>query len=193
MNNAGLTQKPRLDAWEQIYAVLFRPTEAFSAPVKPGTLPLGLAVLLLVSVMLALIHAGTLVSLWLMIVMIGCWLVLLWCLGSGILYLLTRGVAADATLGQLLGATALSALPWCLLAPLHALAARGGWGPSLAAVGTLVVWVWWLKALHGAIAGTLGITGKQATLAIFGSVITLLALPLLLGIVGVLTVVIVAL
>ncbi|HEY9721046.1 MAG TPA: hypothetical protein V6D47_03480 [Oscillatoriaceae cyanobacterium] len=176
-------------ALETYYDVLFRPSTAFARPLSFG---LGALTLLLISAVLALSSGGTdSVGLWLVFLALAAWAIFTWLAGGAIAYILARAWHAPVEPGPFYAALALATLPWLLAAPLGVIGAWGAAGHTIAGIGGLVVFVWWLVELVLAVRGAGGMsTGRAIAVLVLSAVLPLVlpALVLTFGTLGLLAV-----
>lgn len=160
-----------------LYGVLFRPGETFDAMADEVSLGLALFVLAGLAVVLAFAVAPAGVSALLLTwgVLTG-WLVFLWVLLSGLVYVAGSILGGRGALSGVMGALAYAFLPLMLLAPIGAWSGMGGSDTGIG-VATLGVLLWWGRALHAAVCGSLRLSGTQATFALLGAELAVVGIP----------------
>ncbi|MEB3197139.1 MAG: YIP1 family protein [Candidatus Sericytochromatia bacterium] len=170
------------------YRVMFRPDQAFAAWGDALPLTQALAALFFVAACLAfsLAPAGLVPLASTFAVALG-WL--LW----GSLIVSAALFATGSLLGGrgawqgLVAAVSFATLPLMLVGPACAWGLSGGQGPSWAALVGLIALLACLRGLLAALRGVMGLTGNQASLALLLAELLLVAMPVLAGVLTLLT------
>jgi hypothetical protein len=162
-----------------LYGALFEPLAAFEAWGEDLPLGTGLAALLLVAAMLALVGAkGSLASLALGFAVCAGWLLLSWLmLGVG-LYAVASVMGGRGGIHGLLAGVAFSFLPLVFIGPIVALAGWGQAALAAAGLGLLLVVLWMSRVLHAAVVATMGLASRRASLALVGAELVVAGVPL---------------
>lgn len=174
---------PAPAALDALYGALFRPRSTFAAPL-PSLRPAA-ALVLLVSIIWAfeLTHGQARLLPLALLTALGC---VLWgWLGmSAGLFLVTRGLYRRGEFHPICAAVGLALAPWLLLGPITVLAHLGKPGEAAAAVGSLLLFVWWLRLLLLGVRGAAGLTGGQALWTLIATELIAVAVPVVAMVLG---------
>lgn len=184
-------ERGELKGLDLFFGVLFRPRVTFFEVPLDRSLGQGLLVLVLVAVINAFaseVHGVGMVVL-AFLTWLG-YLMLAWAVLTAVLFVVTHLIRPQGKFVDLLAATALSFLPWILEGPLHVVSRWGTGGLTVAAIGTIAVFVWFFKILLAAVRGATGLTSAQAVTALVLSELVLVGVPLLFMLLGTLLVVV---
>lgn len=163
-----------------IYGVLFRPRDTFWEIPLDRSLGRGVLVLVLVAAINA--FASEVRGIGMLLLAFATWLgwmTLGWLVLTAVLFVVTHLLRPTGKFTDLLAATSLSFLPLILEGPLHVVSRWGNGGLTVAAIGTVAVFIWFFRVLLAGVRGATGLTSAQAVTALVLSELVLVGVPLL--------------
>lgn len=179
---------PQPGVLELFYGVLFHPKATFEAAPLDRLVGQGCLAIALVAAISALTAGGTgLGGLLLAFFSALGWLIVLWLVLSALVFVIARTWRPQGEFVPMLAATALSMLPWVLQAPLGVLYGWGPVGTAIAGLGSLALFIWWLRILVAAVRGVTGLATGQTILVLVLADVLIAATPLVMLALGLLS------